>query len=80
VLYDPDRDWHAETCHPVDDVACDLRLGPLTGQNSSVETSANDGLVAIHRGFNQAPTVVTRTALPGDASMLRYRREISVVV
>jgi hypothetical protein len=77
VLCDPNRDWHTETCHPVDDVACDLRLGPLIGQNPSVETPANDGLVAMHRGFNQAPTAVARTALPGDASMLRDCREMS---
>jgi hypothetical protein len=80
MLCDPDRDWHTETCHPVDDVACDLRFGPLTGQNPSVETPANDGLVAIHRGLNQAPTAVARIALPGDASMLRDRREMSVAL
>ena len=78
VLCDPDRDRHTEACHPVDHVACDLRFSPLTGQNPSVETPANDGLVAIHRGLNQAPTAVARTALPGDASMLRYRRQMSV--
>jgi hypothetical protein len=78
VLRDPDRDRHTEACHPVDDVACYLRFGPLTGQNPSVETPANNGLVAIYRGLNQAPTAVARTALPGDASMLRYRRQMSV--
>ena len=80
VLHDPNRDWHTETCHPVDDIACDLCLGPLIGQNPSVGTPANDGLVAIHRGFNQAATTVTRAALPGDASILCDCRKMAVAL
>src|SRR5271166_142582 len=58
VLRDPDGDWHAEPCHPVENVACNLGFGPLIGQNPSVEAPANDGLVAIHRGFSEAPAAV----------------------
>ncbi len=58
VLCDPDGDRHSEPCHPVENVACSLRLGLLIGQNPSVEPPTNDGLVAIHRGFDQAPTAV----------------------
>ena len=58
ALRDSDGDWHAEPCHLVENVACDLRFGPLIGQNPSVEAPANDGLVAIHRGFSQAPAAV----------------------
>ena len=32
VLCDPGSDWHTETCHPVDDVPCDLRFCPLIGR------------------------------------------------
>jgi hypothetical protein len=80
VLPDPDGDWHAEPCHPVQDVASDLHLGPLIAQNPSEETPADDGLVAIHRGFNQAPPAVTRTALPGYAITARCRSRCVVVV
>ena len=58
ALRNSDGDWHAEPCHLVENVARDLRFGPLIGQNPSVEAPANDGLVAIHRGFSQAPAAV----------------------
>jgi hypothetical protein len=46
---DPGGDRHAESCHPVEYVAPDLRLGPLIGQNPGVKSSADDGRVAKHR-------------------------------
>jgi hypothetical protein len=48
-LHGPDGDWHAEPGHPVENVACDLRLGPLSAQIPNLQTPADDGLVAIHR-------------------------------
>ena len=58
VLHDPNRGWHTNRCHLIENVACDLRLGPLIGQTPSVQSPANDRLVAIHRGFSQAATAV----------------------
>src|SRR5271166_5905263 len=53
---DPNGDRHAETRHPIEHVALNLRIGPLLGQNPGLKSAANDGLVPIHRSLNQAPT------------------------
>src|SRR5690242_20693535 len=58
VSDDPDGDRHAEPGHPVKNVTSNLRLGSLIGQNSGVKAPADDGLVAIHCGFGQAPAIV----------------------
>src|SRR5260370_33427345 len=58
VSDDPDGDRHAEPSHTVEDVASDLRLGPLIAQNPSVKTPSDDCFVSIHCGFDQAPAVV----------------------
>jgi len=57
VSADPVGDRHAETCHPVEHVASDFRLGPLIGQSPCVKSSADDGLVAKHRRLNQTPAI-----------------------
>jgi hypothetical protein len=56
---DPDGDRHAEACHPIENVASNSRLGPLIGQSPGMESPANDGLVAKHRGLNQTSSIVT---------------------
>jgi len=72
---DPDGDRHAETCHSVKHIAPDFRLDPLIGQKPRVKSSADDGLVAKHRGFNQTPAIIAGTSLPAQMSMLRNGRE-----
>src|SRR4051794_31331879 len=46
--------------------ASDLRFGPLIAQSPSVEMPTDDCFVPIHCGFDQAPAVVARAALPAD--------------
>src|SRR5271157_4462047 len=41
---DPDRRRHAEAGHAIQNVAADLRLGPLIGQSPGLKTPADDGL------------------------------------
>ena len=77
---DAGGDWHAEPCHPVERVASNLRLGPLVGQSSGVETPAGDGFVSTHSGFGQASAIVARAALPIHAPMFRNRRKVSVAL
>jgi hypothetical protein len=79
-LWVADGDWHAEPCHPVEKIACNLDFGPLIAQNPSAQTPANGGLAAIHRDFDQALNTVARAALPGDAFMLRDYREMPVTL
>jgi hypothetical protein len=55
---DPEGDWHAEPCHPTEHVATDLRFGPLIGQAPGKKTPTNDSFISMHRGFDQAPTIV----------------------
>src|SRR5690349_17615576 len=80
VSDDPDGDRHAEPCHPVEHVAPDLRLGPLSGQSPGVEAPADDGFVSIHPGFGQAAAVVARAALPTHAPVFCNRREMPVAL
>ena len=58
VSADPDGGRHAERGHPVEHVADNLCLGLLIGQSSGVKPPADDGLVAIHCGFDQARAIV----------------------
>ena len=59
ISEDPGGGRHAEPRHPVEHIASDFRLGPLIGQSPGVESPADDGLVANHRGLNQASSIVT---------------------
>jgi hypothetical protein len=56
MLLDTNGDRHAEAGHSIEDVATELCLGLLTGQSPGVETPADDGLVSVHRRFNEAPS------------------------
>ena len=58
VSPDPSRRRHAECRHPVEHAAPDFRLGPLIGQSPGVKAPADDGLVAKHRGLDQASSIV----------------------
>jgi hypothetical protein len=78
VSADPGGDRHAETCHPVEHVASDFRLGPLVGQSPCVKSSADDGLVAKHCRLNQTPAIIARASLPAHAPVLRDGREMFV--
>ena len=52
VSADPDGRRHAERRHPVEHVAANLCLGPLIGQSPAAKPPADNGLVAIHCGFD----------------------------
>ena len=67
---DPDCGWHTEACHPVQRVAPDLCFNSLAGQSPGEESPSNDGFVPIHRSLNEASSVVARTTLPADATMI----------
>jgi nucleoside-diphosphate-sugar epimerase len=58
VSADPDGGRHAERRHPVEHVAANFCLGPLIEQSPGAKPPADDGLVAIHCGFDQAPPIV----------------------
>ena len=58
VSADPDGGRHAERRHPVEHVAPNFCLGALIGQSPGVKPPADNGLIAIHCGFEQAPTIV----------------------
>ena len=51
-------------------VASNLCFDLLTGQSPGEESPPNDGFVPIHRSLNEASSVVARTTLPADATML----------
>ena len=80
VSDDPDGDRHAKSRHPIENVASDLRFGRLISQRPSVKMPTDDCFVAIHRGFDQAPAVVARAALPADAPVLSDGLEMSVAL
>ena len=67
---DPRGGWHTNACHPVQHVASNLCFDLLTGQSPGEESPPNDGFVPIHRSLNEASSVVARTTLPADATML----------
>ena len=67
---DPRGGWHTNACHPVQHVASNLCFDLLTGQSPGEESPPNDGFVPIHRSLNEALSVVARTTLPADATML----------
>ena len=68
-LFDTSGDRHAKIGHPIEDCASDSRLRLLIGQSPGVKAPPNDGLVAEHRCFNEAPSAIARTPLPADPSV-----------
>jgi hypothetical protein len=52
----------------------------LIRQNPGVKLSADDGLIAEHRCFNQTPAIIARTSLPAHASMLCNGHEMFVTL
>lgn len=76
----PNRDWHTQTRHSIERIASDLCFGALIEQTPSTKSSANDGLVAIDRCLNQAPSIVTRSTLPAHPTMLRNHRNMPVAL
>jgi hypothetical protein len=77
---DPDAGWHTEARHPVQHVASDFRFDLLTGQSPGVESLSNDGFVSIHRSLNETSSVVARTTLPADATMLFDGRNMLIAL
>ena len=49
---------HAEHRHPVEHVADNFCLGPLIGQSPGAKGPADNGLVAIYCGFDQALAIL----------------------
>ena len=70
VSSDSNTGRHADTRHPIEHVASNLCLDPLIAQSPGLKSPINDDLVPIDRSFDQAPTIVARTARPAHASML----------
>src|SRR5260221_5645368 len=77
-LLDANGDRHAEADHSVEDVAADPCLSLLSGQSPGVKTLADDGLVSVHRGFNEAPPGISGAALPSKAPMLFDRSKMLI--
>src|SRR3954466_12606333 len=80
TLFDMDGDRHAETGHLVEGVAGDFGFGLLIGQSPSMKTPADDGLVAIHRRFDEAPPAISRATLPSDAAVLLDRPKMVIAL
>src|SRR3954469_19433530 len=80
ALFDADRDRHAEAGHSVEGVAGDFRFGSLIGQSPGMKTPADDGLVAIHRRFDEAPPAVSATTLPSDAAVVLDRTQMAIAL
>ena len=59
ISVDPDGGRHAEARHSIENVASNLHFGTLIGQSPGMESPPNDGLVAEHRGLDQASSIVT---------------------
>jgi hypothetical protein len=57
-LFDTIGDRHAKVGHPIEDRTSDSRLRLLIGQSPGVKASPNDGLVAEHCRFNEAPSAI----------------------
>ena len=77
---DSDGGRHSERRHPVEHVAANFYLGPLIGQSSGAKSAADNRLVAIHCGFDQAPAIVARVTLPTHASMFFNRCNMSIAL
>src|SRR3954467_3076668 len=80
ALFDTDGDRHTEAGHSVERVAGDFRFGSLIGQSPGMKTPADDGLVAIHRRFDEAPPAVSATTLPADAAVVLDRTQMAIAL
>src|SRR3954470_10755503 len=80
VLFDTDRDRHAEAGHLVEGVAGDFGFGLLVGQTPGMETPADDGLVAIHRRLEEAPSAIPRATLPANAAVVLERTQMLIAL
>jgi hypothetical protein len=80
VSADSDGGRHAERRHPVENVAPNFCLSPLIGQSPGVKPPAENGLVAIHYGFDRAAAIVARTTLPTHASTFFNRCNMSIAL
>src|SRR3954463_3874757 len=80
ALFDTDGDRHTEAGHSVERVAGDFGFGLLIGQSPSMKTPADDGLVAIHRRFDEAPPAISRATLPSDAAVLLDRPKMVIAL
>src|SRR4051812_39242395 len=80
VLFDTNGDRHAEAGHLVKGVAGDFGFGPLIGQSPGMETPADDGLVAIHRRFDEAPPAIARATLPANAAVVLDRSNMVIAL
>lgn len=54
VSFDTDGDRLTEISHSAEDVAGDFGFRRLVGQNPDMKALADNGLVSIHRGFDEA--------------------------
>src|SRR4051812_12095387 len=80
VLFDTDGDRHTEAGHSIEGVASDFGFGLLIGQSPGMETPADDGLVAIHRGLGEAPPAISGATLPAKAAMLLDRTQMIIAL
>src|SRR5690349_5332352 len=67
ALFDTDRDRHAEAGHSVEGVTGDCGFDLLIGQSPGTKTPTDGGLVAIYRGFDEAPPAISQATLLSDA-------------
>src|SRR5260221_14741736 len=79
-LLDANGDRHAEVGHSVEDAAADPCLSLMIGQSPGVKRPADDGLVSVHRGFNEAPPGISGAALPSKAPMLFDRSRMVIAL
>src|SRR3954452_19200307 len=80
ALFDTDGDRHTQAGHSVERVAGDFGFGLLVGQSPGMKTPADDGLVAIHRGFHEAPSAISRATLPSNATVLLDRTQMIIAL
>src|ERR1700688_3213775 len=77
-LFDTDGDRHAKAGHSIEDLASDSCFRLLIGQSPGMKAPPNDGLVAKHRRFNEAPSAIARVPSPAGPSMRFDRSEMRI--
>jgi hypothetical protein len=80
LSFDTVGDRHAEASHSVEDVAGDFCFGLLIGQSPGMKAPADDGLVSIHHGFDEASPAIPGATLPSNAAMLFYRSKMAIAL
>jgi Transposase, Mutator family len=70
VLFETDGDRLAEAGHSTDNAAAAFRLALSIGQSSSVKAPADDSLVSVHRGVNEAAPRISRAPSTAKAPVL----------